>query len=394
MVDKPHDLIEKWLTDFTDFFNGMSADFKEITAAGYEPVHAWFKKHKFLRALFIMLIIFAIGYGVYNEATRIKEVTVVLDDSYGVITREYDTTIRRVDKFLETYDIDYDSSKDYIDKEVFNAIKDGMTINIIKSYDVTLVVDGVSHVYNSLGVTTQELLDMYDITLGPYDTIDKDFDAKLHANEVVTVERITIEIITEQTTIPFNTKYEKNTKMNVGDTVVIQQGKNGIIETDYVVVRRDGVDISKTKIEEKEVQKAQSKIIQYGTMILKTVPEDVKQSAIQVISNVKAYSYHYSGRPYGVYGLYCTYGTVAVDRKVIPLGSKLFIEGYGYAIANDVGGDIRGKTLDLYMEYRPQCSVWGARRVTVYVLEYGDNTRYWERWKIDESLKILTEYVK
>ena len=53
---------------------------------------------------------------------------------------------------------------------------------------------------------------------------------------------------------------------------------------------------------------------------------------------------------------------------MIPLGSKLYIEGYGYAIANDVGSAIKGNTVDLYMERFEQCMLWGARWTTVYVL--------------------------
>ena len=56
---------------------------------------------------------------------------------------------------------------------------------------------------------------------------------------------------------------------------------------------------------------------------------------------------------------------------MIPLGSLLYIEGYGYAIANDVGSAIKGNIVDLYMEENSQCLAWGARTVNVYIIEYG-----------------------
>ena len=68
------------------------------------------------------------------------------------------------------------------------------------------------------------------------------------------------------------------------------------------------------------------------------------------------------------YGLSCTYGTVAVDPSVFPLGSLLYIEGYGYAIANDVGTSIKGNVVDLYMERYDQCLMWGAHSVNVYLV--------------------------
>lgn len=86
------------------------------------------------------------------------------------------------------------------------------------------------------------------------------------------------------------------------------------------------------------------------------------------ISGVKAVSYYFPGTPKGAYGLPCTYGTCAVDKNVIPLGSLLYIEGYGYAIANDVGTAIKGNVVDLYMEDLRQCGTWGARTVNVYVI--------------------------
>ena len=52
---------------------------------------------------------------------------------------------------------------------------------------------------------------------------------------------------------------------------------------------------------------------------------------------------------------------------------RLYIEGYGYAIANDVGSGIKGNTVDLYMEKYSQCLAWGSRNVNVYIIEYGSN---------------------
>ena len=60
--------------------------------------------------------------------------------------------------------------------------------------------------------------------------------------------------------------------------------------------------------------------------------------------------------------------TVAVDPNVIPLGSKVFVEGYGYAIASDTGGAIKGNKIDLYFNTVADCYSFGRRTVTVHVV--------------------------
>ncbi|MCX7781241.1 MAG: 3D domain-containing protein [Negativicutes bacterium] len=62
-------------------------------------------------------------------------------------------------------------------------------------------------------------------------------------------------------------------------------------------------------------------------------------------------------------------GLVAVDPSVIPLGTRLYIEGYGYAIADDIGGAIKGNKIDLAFENRADAFRFGVQKVTVYVLD-------------------------
>ncbi|ATD56248.1 hypothetical protein BTM21_02165 [Clostridium chauvoei] len=62
--------------------------------------------------------------------------------------------------------------------------------------------------------------------------------------------------------------------------------------------------------------------------------------------------------------------TVSVDPSVIPLGSKVFIPGYGYAIASDTGGDIKGNRIDLYLNSHEECISFGRQSVTVNIVAY------------------------
>ena len=67
-----------------------------------------------------------------------------------------------------------------------------------------------------------------------------------------------------------------------------------------------------------------------------------------------------SGLPVGV-------GVIAVDPTVIPLGTRLFVPGYGPAVAADVGSAIRGNIIDLWMPTTAQARAWGRRTVTITI---------------------------
>ncbi len=123
--------------------------------------------------------------------------------------------------------------------------------------------------------------------------------------------------------------------------------------------------VSSEIIEKKEVKKAQNKIVERG------VARSVDGYTYAYALNVKATGY----TPYdaGCNGITATgrqaaKGVVAVDPRVIPLGTKLYIPGYGQAIAADTGGAIKGNKIDLCYNSKSEAFGWGVRSVTVYVL--------------------------
>lgn len=84
---------------------------------------------------------------------------------------------------------------------------------------------------------------------------------------------------------------------------------------------------------------------------------------------VTAYTRYDEGcTDYTFRGTYLRRGLVAVDPKVIPLGTHLYIPGYGEGLADDIGGAIQGNRVDLAMETLDEAFEWGVQRLTVYVL--------------------------
>ena len=60
---------------------------------------------------------------------------------------------------------------------------------------------------------------------------------------------------------------------------------------------------------------------------------------------------------------------IAVDPSVIPLGSRVWVEGYGEAIAGDIGGAIKGNIIDVFLEHKQDALNWGRKKVTIKILE-------------------------
>ena len=146
----------------------------------------------------------------------------------------------------------------------------------------------------------------------------------------------------------------------------MQEGKEGVAS----VIKKEiyhGSELVDTQfVEKKVVTAAQDKIVEVGP---KNVVNGMSYSKT-ISAKVTAYT------PYdaGCTGITATgtkagYGTVAVDPRVIPLGSKVYIPGYGTAIAADTGGAIKGNRVDVCYSSKSEAYGWGVRNATVYVLK-------------------------
>lgn len=98
-----------------------------------------------------------------------------------------------------------------------------------------------------------------------------------------------------------------------------------------------------------------------------TAPADVSEvtTATGYRLEVDAVAYHLPGSTAS--GLQVRKGVVAVDPRVIPLGTRLFVPGYGRGIAADVGVAIKGRIIDLWMPSDNAARSWGRKTVTITV---------------------------
>ncbi|KZE78919.1 hypothetical protein AV654_15620 [Paenibacillus elgii] len=79
------------------------------------------------------------------------------------------------------------------------------------------------------------------------------------------------------------------------------------------------------------------------------------------------------------------FSTIAADPKVFPIGTVLYIPGYGYGVVADTGGAIKGNRIDLYFETKDQVyKEWGKKTLNVFVVKKGDgkiNQALWNQLK-------------
>lgn len=296
-----------------------------------------------------------------------RHVTVIIDDSIEVKTLELETTSKRVDSLFETHGIEFDLVRDRMDVDYYDPITDDMVIHITKEFEVQLTADGETIELHLLPTTVREVLEEHEIVLDMDDIVEPEIDEPLKDGDHIIVRRVMKTCEKEEVEIPYSAYCQADPNMTIGDMQVTQEGCTGKIEDTYMLTYVDGKETEREKVNSEVLREKKDRITGYGTKISFGKPAGLKYK--EKIENVRAVSYHFSGNPRGVYGLPCQYGTVAVDRKLIPLGTKLYIEGYGYAIANDTGTAIKGKTVDLYMEKYEQCLLWGARKTTVYILD-------------------------
>ena len=85
--------------------------------------------------------------------------------------------------------------------------------------------------------------------------------------------------------------------------------------------------------------------------------------------NVVATAYNESGTYPTASGTYPKRGTIAVDPRVIPMGTLMYVEGYGFGRAEDTGGAIKGNKIDVYMNSNREAYQWGRKQVRIFIIK-------------------------
>ncbi|MCI8629316.1 MAG: hypothetical protein HFE57_07440 [Firmicutes bacterium] len=251
------------------------------------------------------------------------------------------------------------------------------------AYTKTVIInlDGVPRMINTDVETVGDLMETLDDVISADYVLQGDISksTELTKNMVIDLTSITEKKTTKTETIAYDTEIRENPDLEEGKEKVLQEGEDGELS----IITKENYSgaklISSEVVGELVTKEAKNKIIERGTkkeelpiVELKKEPANVTVSAAGNNSlNVVATGYT-PGDP-GCTGITYTgtkasRGTIAVDPKVIPFGTKLYIPGYGYGVAADTGGAIKGNKIDLCYETRAEALNWGIKNITVYVV--------------------------
>ncbi len=267
-----------------------------------------------------------------------------------------------------------------------DEITDKMCIEIKRAVMVFVTIDDTQRLVRTTKETVQEVLDE---AVGHLDGGYKVLSAKLSDQiyplmdiKLTTEYSLTVEIKSE---VPFPKETKETDALLKGKTRVIQQGINGEKSVKKEVFYKGNDRISETILAENTIIEATPEITEIGTYV--EPPKNLVPLSATTVSKVKynkpemtysrvitmnasAYTTdNGDSGPITATGERCRVGLVAVDPKVIPLGTMLYIENYGVARAADTGGAIKGNKIDLYFNTYSEVYNFGRRNIKVYVLE-------------------------
>ena len=290
---------------------------------------------------------------------------------------------------------------------------DGVSEIHITRVQMISVKDGDQiYVVGSYGGTVEDVLQSLDITLSRADTLSCTLDTVTYDGMVVEITRIIHETQEYDEPIPFQTRVLEDTSLAAGEEVVLREGVNGTTHYVAQITYENGEEVKRTVLSQQIVAAPQEAIVLRGVdrsvmeqgfdhvddyiisndwYSYEPPTEEEKLNATEqkivpgtnlsydeaVLFEATAYtcnSYEYVGNGITFTGTEARVGAIAVDPKVIPLGTKMYIASadgeyiYGYCVAEDTGGLIKGNLVDLYYDTHDECIQFGRRDIIIYFL--------------------------
>ncbi|MEB1809649.1 MAG: ubiquitin-like domain-containing protein [Bacillaceae bacterium] len=299
------------------------------------------------------------------------------------------TTADSVEDLIAQLDITV-KEHDKISPSLNTEIQPEMNVTYESAFMVRVKSDGEEHEVWTTSTTVADFLEKESITLGELDRVEPALEDILNTEEeikVVRVEKVT-DVVEE--TVAFATVTKNDSSLQKGKEKVVDSGQSGLVEKHYEVVLEDGKEVSRELIKTETTRESKDRVVAVGTRqptptvsrgssptqtsTSQSSPSQSSPSGKTLRVSATAYTANCSGCS----GITATginlknnrnMKVIAVDPNVIPLGSRVHVEGYGTAIAGDTGGAIRGNKIDVHVPTKADAFNWGRRTVTITILD-------------------------
>ncbi|MGC9468198.1 MAG: ubiquitin-like domain-containing protein [Anaerolineae bacterium] len=265
---------------------------------------------------------------------------------------------------------------DHVSPDPASPLSHGMHINLERSIPVRVRVDGHELRTRTHRTRVGEVLADLGVTINGMDYTSPPLDASLVEDMEIQVYRVTESVIVEQSPVPFESVWQPDPDSEIDTQRLLQEGEPGVLER-RIRLRYENGQVVDRRIEGESIILApQNRVMGYGTkVIVRTL--DTPSGPVEYWRVIRMLATSYSASTAGVSptssyygrtatGLRMRDGIVAVDPRVISLGSQVYVSGYGVGLAADTGGAIKGRRIDLgYSD--ENLELW-YRWVDVYLL--------------------------
>ena len=309
---------------------------------------------------------------------------------------------------------------DVVYPELADPVRGGGEVLVRRAVSVSVSADGQTHRVSLLNGTVGKALYLAGVKVDADDIVTPALTESVTSGMEITVNRVDITTEVEQRRLKYRITYQDDDDLYIGTEEMVKQGSEGVKEVTLRVVTVDGVETERTVVSEEVIEPAQNRIVAQGTRptptptpkptpkptatpkksasptktatktaspnktaTTKSTPDPNKKQASDVTDNTitvdgKTYTYSktltvmitaytHTGRKTST-GVWPSIGTVAVDKSVIPYGTKMYIPGYGFGVAQDTG--VSGNHIDVFFDTEAECRQFGRKRDrTIYILD-------------------------
>lgn len=318
-----------------------------------------------VKAIFIVLLVLAvITIGI---STARKTVIISINGKETKVTT-FRTTFRKV---LQDNGVSV-VPKDKITPSLDSKVKKGDRISIKKAVNIVVDDAGIQSKIMTTADKVDQALSSEGYAIGTSDKVSPSMDTAIKEGMDIQITRVDSKVIKETVAVDYQTTVEKDDNMEKNTTRVVQDGIQGQKEVSTKIIFENGKEIARQIINELVTKQPIGKIVAEGTLGAITTSRGGEKVLYTKAISVKATAYSNDGiTSTGVRTVRNSdgYSSVAVDPRVIPYGTRLYIPGYGFGIAQDCGGAIKGNRIDVYLDSEHEAMNWGVQWMDIYILK-------------------------